>query len=91
MTTLLKEFQDTFYGDKEEIIKGLEKLSHLKFKKSVNTSYATCKLAASHLIRLVLQIRTKAVGTLLGTKREVSDQQLDSVADFGECKRTVSR
>ena len=76
MTSLLKEFQDTFYGDKEvvsKIIKGLEKLSHLKFKKSVNTTYATCKLAASHLIRLVLQIRKKAVGTLLGTKREVSD------------------
>ena len=75
MTSLLKEFQDTFHGDKEvvsNIIKGLEKLSHLKLKKSANTSYAAYKLAASHLIRLVLQIQTKAAGNLLGIQREVS-------------------
>ena len=31
------------------------------------------------------------MGTLLGIKREVSDLQLDSEADFGECKHSVSR
>ena len=94
VTSLLKEFQDTFHGKKDVVSKikeGLEKLSHLELKKSVNASYAACKLAASHLIRLVLQIRRKAVRTLLGIKREVSGLQLDSEADFGECKHSVSR
>ena len=53
--------------------------------------YAVCKLASGHLVRLALQVRRKAVGTLLSAKKSITDLQLKSESDFSQRQQVRSR
>ena len=65
-------------------MKGLDSLPNCKPKKGPATSYVLCKLAASHLVRLSLVVRKKAVTTLLKVKKCMIELTLGSEADFGK-------
>ena len=73
VTCLMKHFQDTFSANKKivlKLMKALKKVqTDLQPKCRPSTQYAACKLASSHLVRFALQIRRKAVGSLLGIKK----------------------
>ena len=87
ITCLIKSFEDIFFGTKKvrsQIVKGSDSLPNCKPKKGPATSYAFCKLAASHLVRLSLVERKKAVTTLLKVKKCMIELTLDSEADFGK-------
>ena len=94
ITCLLKVFQDIFYSNKKvrsQIMKSLDGLPMYKVKKGQATNYALCKLAASHLVRLSLLERKRAVNTFLQVKRGINKLELGSEADFGKCYNTTSR
>ena len=85
VTCLIKHFQDTFSADEKitsKLMKALKKVQiDLEPKCRPSTKYAACKLASSHLVRFALQIRRKAVGSLLGIKK----------SDLGQRQPTESR
>ena len=91
---LLKHFENTFQADKKVISKLIKALriiqTDLQPKCRQSTKYAVCKLASSHLVRLALQIRRKAVGTLLGIKKNIMELQLYNESDFGPRQHTAS-
>ena len=72
-------------------MKYLDYLPNCKAKKGLATSYALCKLAASHLVRLSLLERKRAANALLQTKKAINKLELSSEADFGERYHTSSR
>ena len=72
-------------------MKSLDGLPTYKVKKGQATNYALCKLAASHLVRLSLLERKRAVNTFLQVKRGINKLELGSEADFGKCYHTTSR
>ena len=75
-----------------KLIKALKKVqTDLQPNCRQSTKYAVCKLASSHLVRLALQIRRKAVGTLLGIKKNIMELQLYNESDFGPRQHTASR
>ena len=94
ITCLLKTFQDVFYNKKKirsQLMKSLDCLPNYKVKKGQATSYALCKLAASHLVRLSLLERKRAANALLQKKKAINKLELGSEADFGERYHTISR
>ena len=73
-------------------MKGLKKLNaNLNLERGPAGRYAVCKLASGHLVRLALQVRRKAVGTLLSAKKSITDVQLRSESDFGKRQHVMSR
>ena len=95
VTCLMKHFQDTFSVDKKitsKLMKALKKVQiDLQPKYRPATKYAACKLASSHLVRFALQIRRKAVGSLLGIKKNIMELQLYNESDLGQRQHTESR
>ena len=94
-TCLIKHFQDTFSADIKivsKLMKALKKVqTDLQPKCRPSTQYAACKLASSHLVRFALQIRRKAVGSLLGIKKNIMELQLYNESDLGQRQHTESR
>ena len=72
-------------------MKCLDYLPNYKAKNGLATSYALCKLAASHLVRLSLLECKRAANALLQIKKAINKLELGSEADFGECYHTSSR
>ena len=73
-------------------MKALKKVqTDLQPKCRPSTQYAACKLASSHLVRFALQIRRKAVGSLLGIKKNIMELELYNESDFGQRQHTESR
>ena len=98
VTCLMKHFQDTFCADKKitsKLMKALKKVQiDLQPKCRPATKiilYAACKLASSHLLRFALQIRRKAVGSLLGIKKNIMELQLYNESDLGQRQHAESR
>ena len=75
VTCLIEHFQDTFSADQKitsKLMKALKRAQiDIQPKCKPSTKYAACKLASSHLVRIALQIRRKAVGSLLGIIMEL--------------------
>ena len=94
ITCLLRTFQDVFYNKKKirsQLMKSLDCLPNYKVKKGQATSYALCKLAASHLVRLSLLEQKRAANALLQKKKAINKLELGSEADFGESHHTSSK
>ena len=80
MHSLTTSLQDTFVKSKVLTNCILESLKSIpNWNASQNNKarkHAACKLAASHLVRISLNARRKAVAGLLGVKRDVMDAPL---------------
>ena len=90
VTCLIKYFQGTFSADKKITSKLMKALKKVQIDLQPNgrpvTKHAACKLAFSHLVRYALQIRRKAVGSLLGIKKNIMELQLYNKSDLGQCQ-----
>ncbi len=87
MHSLRTSLEDVFTKSKvltKCILEGLAKIPNWKDgKNKAAQKFTACKLAASHLVRLSLADRRKAVACLLGVKRDVMDQRFTCIKDFG--------
>ena len=98
MHSLTTRLQDTFVKSKvltNNYYCNLESLRSIpNWNASQNNKarkHAACKLAASHLVRISLNARRKAVAGLLGVKRDVMDAPLTCIKDLGDRWHTDSR
>ena len=77
MHSVTTRLQDVFVQSEELtdcILEGLRKIPNWNSSpNNVALEHAACKLAASHLVRISLDARRKAVAGLLGVKRDVVD------------------
>ncbi len=95
MHSLTTRLQDVFVQSEELtdcILEGLRKIPNWNSSpNNVALEHAACKLAASHLVRISLDTRRKAVADLLGVKRDVMDAPLTCISDFGDRWHTDCR